>query len=119
VVGTKGRSDVNGYKIYGENQWRFQATGAKDPYQQEHDDLFSAIRNNTDHNEAESGATSTMTAILGRMAAYSGKELEYKTALGSEIDLFPKVLAWDAEPGPKPGPDGFYPRAIPGKTKVV
>ena len=47
-----------------------------------------------------------MTAILGRMAAYSGKELEWKTALGSQVELFPKVLAWDADPGPKPGENG-------------
>lgn len=119
VVGTKGRSDVNGYKIYGQNQWRFQAQGAKDPYQQEHDDLFAAIRGDKAYSEAESGAISTMTAILGRMAAYSGKELEWKAALESKIELVPQVLAKDAAPGPKPGPDGYYPRAIPGKTSVI
>ncbi|RYD75169.1 MAG: Gfo/Idh/MocA family oxidoreductase, partial [Verrucomicrobiaceae bacterium] len=72
VQGTKGRSDIGGYKIFGENQWRFKTEGAKDPYQQEHDDLFAAIRDNKEYNEAFSGAESTMTAILGRMAAYSG-----------------------------------------------
>ncbi len=60
-----------------------------------------------------------MTAILGRMAAYSGKELEWKAALGSQVEVFPKVLAWDADPGPKPGADGAYPRPIPGKTQVI
>jgi len=40
-------------------------------------------------------------------------------ALKSEIDLFPKSLAWDADMPVKPLPDGMYPRAIPGKTKVV
>ena len=102
-----------------DNQWRFKAEGAKDPYQQEHDDLFAAIRNNTPYSEAERGATSTMTAIFGRMAAYSGKEIEWKAALGSQVELFPKTLAWDADPGPKPGADGFYPRAVPGKTVVM
>ncbi|MHA3775675.1 Gfo/Idh/MocA family protein [Verrucomicrobiota bacterium sgz303538] len=119
VQGTKGRSEVNGYKIFGDNQWRFKAEGAKDPYQQEHDDLFTAIRNNLPYNEAVAGAESTMTAILGRMAAYSGKELDWKSALASTIELMPKNLAWDADPGPKPGADGFYPRAIPGKTQVI
>jgi hypothetical protein len=52
VTGTKGRSDIGEYKIYGENQWRFRTEGAKDPYQQEHDDLFAAIRNNTEFDEA-------------------------------------------------------------------
>ena len=122
VVGTKGRAEVNGYKFFdGKNNalWRYKAEGAKDPYQQEHDDLFAAIRSNTPYSEAERGATSTMTAIFGRMAAYSGKEIEWKAALGSQVELFPKVLAWDADPGPKPGADGYYPRAVPGKTVVM
>ncbi|HSI13069.1 MAG TPA: Gfo/Idh/MocA family oxidoreductase, partial [Chthoniobacter sp.] len=47
VQGSKGRADVGGNKILGDNQWRFKADGQpKDPYQQEHDDLFDAIRNN-------------------------------------------------------------------------
>jgi len=119
VQGTKGKADVNGYKITGENQYRYKAEGAKDPYQQEHDDLFAAIRGDKAYSEAERGAISTMTAIFGRMAAYSGKELDWNAALNSKIELFPKNLAWDADPGPKPGADGYYPRAVPGKTAVV
>jgi len=120
VQGTKGRSDVGGNRISGEAQWRFRAEGgAKDPYQQEHDDLFDAIRNNKEYSEAGFGAESTMTAILGRMAAYSGKELEWDAALKSTVDLFPKNLAWDAEAPVKPGSDGSYPRAVPGKTNVL
>ena len=48
-----------------------------------------------------------------------GKELEWDAALNSKVEIFPKVLAWDADPGPKPGANGFYARAIPGKTAVV
>jgi predicted dehydrogenase len=117
--GTKGKSDINKYQIFGDNQWRYKAEGAKDPYQQEHDDLFTAIRQNKDYNEAVYGAESTMTSILGRMAAYSGKEVEYSKALASKIALLPESLAWDAKPKVLPGPDGLYPRAIPGKTDVL
>ena len=60
-----------------------------------------------------------MTAILGRMATYSGKEIQWKDAIESKIDLFPETLAWDAKPKPQPGADGWYPRAVPGKTVVV
>jgi hypothetical protein len=60
-----------------------------------------------------------MTSILGRMAAYSGKEVEYSKALASKIALLPDSLAWDAKPKVLPGPDGLYPRAIPGKTEVL
>jgi predicted dehydrogenase len=126
VQGTKGKSDVSGYKIFGENQWRFNTPGARDAYQQEHDDLFKAIRENTEYNEAFYGAESTMTALLGRMAAYSGQELTWEAALNSQVNLFPEEFyttggkdGWNIQPLVKPGPDGFYPRAIPGKTKVV
>jgi predicted dehydrogenase len=120
VVGTKGKADVGGNKIYGADQWRFKADGPpKDPYQQEHDDLFAAIRGDKPYNEAETGATSTMTAILGRMAAYSGKELEWKAALESKVELLPKELGFDKAAPVQPGPDGLYQRAVPGKTQVI
>lgn len=126
VVGTKGRCDVSGHKIFGENQWRSKIEGMKDPYQQEHDDLWAAIRNNTPYSEIEYGASSTMTAILGRMAAYSGKEIEYDAALKSEVNVFPEAFysgdpdAWAKVEVPnKPGADGLYQRARPGVTKVL
>ena len=119
MVGTKGSCDVSGHKINGENAWRFKSEGAKDPYQQEHDDLFDAIRNDKPYSEAENGAKSSMTAILGRMATYSGKIIEWDDAINSKIDLFPKVLAWDAEPPVLPDENGMYHPAVPGKTKVV
>ena len=126
VQGTKGKADVSGHKIYGDNQWRFKTEGAKDPYQKEHDDLFTAIRENKEYNEAFYGAESTMTAILGRMAAYSGQELEWKDALASKVEVFPKAFyesagkdGWSIEPPTKPGANGYYPKAIPGTTKVI
>ncbi len=119
VQGTKGRAEVNGYKIFGAEPWRYKNEGDKDPYQQEHDDLFAAIRNNKEYSEAVHGAESTMTAIMGRMAAYSGKELEWDAALNSTVELLPEELGWDKMPRVVPGPDGLYQRAIPGKTKVV
>jgi myo-inositol 2-dehydrogenase / D-chiro-inositol 1-dehydrogenase len=122
--GSKGRAEINGYKIFGENQWRYKNEGDKDPYQQEHDDLFDAIRNNKEYSEAVNGANSTMTAIIGRMAAYSGKELNWDAALNSKVTVFPfhetnGKIPWDADPGPKPGADGNYQRAVPGKTAVI
>jgi len=121
VTGTKGYSDVSRstISVTGGEAWRHKNEGDKDPYQQEHDDLFDAIRNNKEYNEAERGAMSTMTAILGRLATYSGKEVEMEKALKSELTIFPQNLAWDADMPVKPGPDGMYPRAIPGKTVVI
>lgn len=118
VVGTKGTCDVSGHTIRGENAWRFSGQG-KNPYQQEHDDLFDAIRNNKPFNEAEFGATSTMTSIMGRMATYSGQIIDWDKALNSNVDLMPKVFAWDATPPVLPGEDGLYPIAVPGNRDWI
>ena len=120
AVGSKGICDVSGYSIKpkGGEGWRYKGKD-KDPYQVEHDDLFAAIRNNTPYNEAFNGAKSTMTAILGRLATYSGVEVSWEDALNSNVDLHPDSYSWDTMPKTLAGPDGFYPVAIPGKTKVV
>ncbi|MCB0839832.1 MAG: dehydrogenase, partial [Bacteroidetes bacterium] len=90
------------------------------PYQVEHDELFAAIANGEyKFADAENGAKSTMTSIMGRMATYSGKMIEWDEAINSEISLMPKKFAFDAEPPILPNEDGYYPIAIPGVTKVV
>lgn len=102
----------------GKTVWRYRGK-AKSPYQIEHDRLYEAIRENKPMNNAYYTAASTMTAILGRMATNSGQEIKYDDALNKGLSIMPKSYAWDADPGPKPGPDGLYPCAIPGKTKVM
>src|SRR5206468_4705388 len=72
VVGTKGTCDVSGHIIRGATPWRFRKREVRDAYQKEHDALFDAIRNDKQLNNADYGATSTMTAILGRLCTYSG-----------------------------------------------
>jgi predicted dehydrogenase len=102
----------------GKTVWRYRGK-AKSPYQIEHDKLYEAIRENKPMNNAYYTAASTMTAILGRMATYSGKEIKYDDALNKGLSIMPESFKWDADPGPKPGPDGLYPCAIPGQTKVM
>ena len=120
AVGSKGICDVSGYSIKPKGGEGLRYKGKdKDPYQVEHDDLFAAIRNNQPYNEAFNGAKSTMTAILGRLATYSGVEVSWEDALNSNVDLHPDSYSWDTTPKTLAGPDGFYPVSIPGKTKVV
>ena len=119
AIGTKGNCNLGNHTIRGENAWRFKTPGARDAYQQEHDDLFDAIRNDKPYSEAEYGATSTMTAIMGRMATYSGKDVEWNAAIGSNINLFPDNLAWDANPKSLPDANGMYQLAVPGRTVVI
>src|SRR5262249_53872097 len=106
--------------IRGSSPWRWKKPEQPvDAYQQEHDDLFDAIRNNKPYNEADNGARSTMTALLGRMCTYSGKVIEWEEALNSKVNLMPDKLAWDADPKVIPGPDGLYKLPVPGQTKVL
>jgi myo-inositol 2-dehydrogenase / D-chiro-inositol 1-dehydrogenase len=59
------------------------------PYVQEHIDLVTAIRNNTPYVEAENTAISTMAAIMGRMSAYTGKEVTWDEVMNSDFTVGP------------------------------
>lgn len=120
AIGTKGLSDVNRYSIEpkGGTPWRYRSEKKVDPYQQEHVDLFAAIRNNTPFNEAVNGAHATMTSILGRMATYSGKDVTWDEGIKSELNYFPDQLAWNATMKAQPDAEGFYAIPIPGVSKA-
>ncbi|MCX6298567.1 MAG: dehydrogenase, partial [Bacteroidetes bacterium] len=123
-IGTKGKIFCNAAKIVdfkGNTLFQYAKKGKnleKDPYQTEHEELFAAIaKGEYKFADAENGAKSTMTSILGRMATYSGQVIDWDKAINSGIDIHPKVYAWDAPTPTNPGPDGFYPIAVPGVTK--
>ncbi|WP_425400515.1 Gfo/Idh/MocA family protein [Aeoliella sp.] len=121
VHGPKGSSHVGRGQLTGtdgKTNWRYKGRRVN-PYQQEHDDLFASIRSGNPINEAEYGATSTMTSILGRMATYSGKVVTWEDATNSQIDLSPAEYSWDATPPVVPDSTGNYPIPVPGKTVVV
>ena len=124
VLGTKGTADLvagrNLYSIKGVKSWRYaEKEKHRGPYQQEHDDLFAAIRNDKPYNEAESAGLSTMTAILGRMCTYSGQQIEWDDAINSNTELVPNTCSWDTQPPVLPDAEGWYPIAKPGKTVAV
>ena len=121
VIGSKGKADVSGHKISsGETDWRHKGDSrSRDGWQLEHYPLFEAIRKDQAYNEAFNGARSSLTAIMGRMATYSGKIITWDQALNSTLDLSPKSYSWDGEPVAKPGPDGIYPYPIPGNTVAL
>jgi myo-inositol 2-dehydrogenase / D-chiro-inositol 1-dehydrogenase len=110
--------DARGAQIDVEDMrlWRSKRARKKSEYQVEHDVLFDAIRNNRPHNEAEYGATSTMTGILGRMATYSGKVVTWDEAIASNQQLTIDAEAWDSPSRTQPDASGKYPIAIPGVT---
>jgi predicted dehydrogenase len=117
ATGTKGTANVAGHSIQTYDGKKWNSKVGSQPYQVEHDDLFASIRSGNPYNEAEYGATSTFTSILGRMATYSGVEVTWKDALEKGADLMPKEYSFEATPPVMPDAEGNYPRAIPGKTK--
>jgi predicted dehydrogenase len=120
--GTNGTAPQPGSILYSNGNSAFRHRGKEDPnpYQVEHDELFSAIAaGEYRFAEAERGAMATMTAILGRLATYSGRVVEWEEALNSEISIMPAVYAWDADPPVLPDADGNYPVPVPGVTQVV
>ena len=89
------------------------------PYQEEHNRLFASIRENGVINDAFNGARSTMTAILGRMATYSGKVISWDEAMASTLQLMPGELTWDSPTPSVPDANGEYPIPMPGKAIVL
>ncbi|WP_114792331.1 Gfo/Idh/MocA family oxidoreductase [Niabella yanshanensis] len=121
IIGTKG-------KIYGDaavikdnkgnTLFAFDKKGENNPYQAEHDELFAAIaKGEYKFADAEHGAKSTLTGIIGRMATYSGQVIDFEKALNSGISLMPQEYSFSATPPIVPDADGNYPIATPGKTK--
>ena len=118
AYGTKGSSAISSSLIRGANSWKYpgQRVGG---HAQEQLDLVDSLVKGKVYNEGHYGAMSTMTAILGRLATYSGQEISMEAALNSKVDMMPARLAWDADPPTLPGPDGFYPIPVPGQTNVL
>lgn len=100
-------TDRNGKEI-----WSMEGS-ISDAYQQEHKDLVDSIRAGRPIVELKQTADSSLTAVMGRMAAYTGQKVTWDfVTKESKLDLFPKELAWEGE---RPAPQF----AIPGTTKLI
>ncbi len=101
--------------------WDYQGPRC-DHYQNEHDLLFDAIRNDRPYNEVERSAKSCFTAIMGRMAVESGKLITREDALNSNAQLAPdleQISSLDHAAPVSPDAAGKYPIAMPGRTEVL
>ena len=113
VVGTKGHARFSerrgGLTITsGDDTWVYEGE-ENQFYQTEHDMLFASIRSGKPMNNGQYMAQSTMLAIMGRMATYTGQEIEWDKAMNSQEDLTPEKYQW----GPAPKVE----IAVPGETK--
>jgi myo-inositol 2-dehydrogenase/D-chiro-inositol 1-dehydrogenase len=114
VLGTKGQAMVLGNRITGETDWGFRMPrGQKKPsmYQVEHDELFKAIRAGKPINNGHYMCNSTMIAIMGRMACYTGKSLTWDQCLNSNERLGPTTYEWGDMPEPEVAIPGITPFA--------
>ncbi len=116
VLGSKGQADLverrGGMRIRSAGrEWVFGGPQNR-MYQTEHDELFSGIRSGKPINNGEYMARSTLLAIMGRMAAYTGQEVTWEMATHSRESLDPSGYTWDARP---PAAE----IAIPGQTPFV
>jgi predicted dehydrogenase len=109
-IGTRGSSNAAG-TITGKQAWSFgQPEKAVSPYVQEHTDLVASLRVGRPLNELKQVAESTLTAIMGREAAYTGQEITWDDILNADQDLTPPAVAF--------GPLDVPPVAMPGSTKL-
>jgi hypothetical protein len=114
ITGTKGIAIIGrgpNPRIEGQTRWTFEGT-KNDMYQAEHDALFASIRQGKPINNGERMATSTMLAIMGRMAAYTGQQISWEQALNSQQRIFPERLEWNMSLP-------VQPMALPGTTKLI
>ena len=108
AVGATGEAEIYKYKITGKNPWRYDDSNLPNQYVQEHRDNIASLRAGKPLNESRQVAESTLTAILGRQAAYTGKMITWDEIMKSELDYSPPKYEF--------GPLPVRPVPIPGKT---
>jgi predicted dehydrogenase len=117
--GTKGYVRIGEITDYaGKVLWKYE--GPKpNAYQVEHDELHDAIRRDVPLNNAYYGTTSSFSAVLGRMATYSGKVQNFEKALALPYRTMPENMTWESTPPVVPDADGNYPLPMPASFKIA
>lgn len=89
-----------------------------DPYQNEWNDLITAIRNDKPYNEVPFGVQASVVTSMGRKAAHTGQEITYEDMLNDDMEYAPGIDKWtmDSPPPIIADKDGKYPVPMPGKT---
>lgn len=115
VVGTQGTTYTDGANAIMKGPKAYTYDGPMvDPYVQEHADLIASMRSGQPLNEAQRVAESTLTAIMGRMSAYTGRELSWDWVMNaSELDLSPPQYDLRIDDLP------VRPVAVPGQTQLI
>ncbi len=114
VHGSKGRAKVLAHSIEGPNAWQYPVEQKrKNPsmYDIEHQELFAGIRAGKPLNNGQYMSYSTLMAIIGREACYTGQTITWDQALKSDVKLGPDKYEWGEAPKAAV--------AMPGQTKFA
>lgn len=113
VMGAKGTATLSGriLEIETDTKWAYRGQ-RNNQSQTEHDELFASIRKGEPINNGDYMSKSTLLAIMGRMATYTGQTITWDQAYNSQEDLSPERYDWDAQP-----PESKV--AMPGTTRFV
>jgi predicted dehydrogenase len=115
IFGSKGQAQVIKHEITANGEtWRYKGDKPS-MYDVEHVELFKSIRDGKPINNGQYMCYSTLLAIMGRMATYTGQRVTWDEALNSKLDLTPESYDW----GPVKLPKEALAVAMPGTTKFV
>ncbi len=125
--GTKGRCVFRGFDppvftdLTGTVTWKADADLSRlSPYELEHLEFLQSIRAGQPFQRGKQMAVSTLVAVLGQAAVYTGQEIKWADGWNSGFAYPPEgAVRMDMEPVVTPGPDGFYPIAVPGVTRLL
>jgi hypothetical protein len=114
VLGSKGRAELMKHVITTpEKQWVYEGD-PKSMYKVEHDELFAGIRSGKPINDGVSAAKSTLMAVMGRMATYTGQRVTWDFAMNKSKDqLLPPAYEWTSLPAE------LSTISVPGEAKLV
>jgi len=115
LIGSEGRAEIAGGRCVIHNKkgrWDYRGP-QPNMYQVEHDEMYLAIRKGEPINDGKRMCTSTMMALMGRMAAYTGRQVSWDMAMNSQEDRFPKDLNWNT------GKHEVPPLATPGISQTI
>lgn len=73
---------------------------------------MDAVWTGKPYNEGWLGAESSFTAVIARLASYSGKVIKWDEAVEKGPSLFPEEMSWDADPPAMPDENGLYEHAV-------
>ena len=120
IMGSKGVCHWTACKIKGETNWHYQGE-RNNPHEAEQKILIGSIRQGKPVNHGDTMIDSTYTAVMGQIAAYTGKPVSWDEVIGADFEFEPKLadVTLDMPAPTKPDATGNYPLPIPGVTKLL